>query len=73
MAAKLSVRPCRFSTHVHIFWSCVARALRDAPTVFVQKSFGDIGRNRIRYESAAEALRLFHSNVATFLAGRASG
>ena len=36
----------------------LARASRGETTVLVQKNFGDIGRDRIRYHAAAEALRL---------------
>jgi nicotinamide-nucleotide amidase len=36
----------------------LARASRNSATISEKKSFGDIGRNRVRYEAAAEALRL---------------
>jgi nicotinamide-nucleotide amidase len=39
----------------------LARASSHADTICVEKNFGDIGRKRVRYEAAAEALRLFVS------------
>jgi nicotinamide-nucleotide amidase len=36
----------------------LARASVDLPTIIERKEFGDIGRSKIRYEAAADALRL---------------
>jgi nicotinamide-nucleotide amidase len=36
----------------------LARAAANLPTVIERKEFGNIGRSKIRYEAAAEALRL---------------